>query len=195
MNQESISPYQLKQFLKHLCLVSKHYHARDIAHGLVQSDLEKINASKKEIGKLRANIASLMRTHEDVSLLGKTRKMYPEHLARMNVMGARMERLERENSHLRSENRRVHDLIDEIISAHKTVRRTKTTVDEKVRSIEKNVNRSFRDIIKKELTHQILVTEREYKRLAGSKTVHPARMENILERLKESKKRLRSIKS
>ena len=196
-----ISSHQLKRFVRHLSLVTKHYYERENAKKNLDSQLNKIKKTSnldKDIELLNQKINLLLEKETKVAELGLNKKMPSSIQKKIALLEEQLELTETERDKLTKENidlRKNIGSLSKLKSSIENVDETKEKKDEIVRDLESNVDRKYREFLLRELSQKISLLESNYKRISKDKSISPSRLYKIEEKLKVYKAQLKKIKS
>lgn len=200
MIQSTISSHQLKRFVKHLCIVTKHCYEREDARKKLDLHLKKIEKSdnvEKEISGLNKKINLLLEKEAKVARLGIRKRTIPIEIEKkIHLLEKKVSLIQADRDKLGKENDSLKEAIESIKHLRKTahaIEEKKKETDERVNKIKNRVDKEYRKNMLSELKDKISVLESSYKRISNDKTIHPGRLHKIEEKLKKYKKHLKEL--
>lgn len=200
MIQSTISSHQLKRFVKHLCIVTKHCYEREDARKKLDLHLKKIEKSdnvEKEISGLNKKINLLLEKEAKVARLGIRKRTIPVEIEeKIHLLEKKVSLIQADRDNLSKENDELKEIIGTVEHLKKTtneVEETKRRHHERVNRIKNKVDKEYRKNMLSELKDKISVLESSYKRISNDKTIHPGRLHKIEEKLKKYKKHLKEL--
>ncbi|MBD3164698.1 hypothetical protein GF323_05865 [Candidatus Woesearchaeota archaeon] len=196
--QQQINPFQLKKFMKHLCIVSKRYYDRENSKKNLDSHLDKLKKKglHAEIGKLNSRIDDLLEKEVNVSQLGRDKRMPVSVMKKLRRLEKELDELKSERAGLREENKELKKAVQSMTGlreAIETVHRKKDSVKNKVHKLGNTVEEEHKRKQVEELRDKIVGLEESYNRLKKDRSIHPARLHKIEEKLNQYKKKLKRL--
>ncbi len=198
MNPRQVSPQQLKRFVRHLCRVASHYHNREHARKGVDSQMQKLKkatAADKELIALNDKINKLVEKESAVAELGSMKRAPSSLHYRMRSLEAQLNAAAKERDALTLENKKLREALDSVGDITSHIRDHKEETKKRVQKIESDVDTEYRTFMIDDIKEKIGLLEDQYKVLSKDKTISPARLFKIKEKLNEYKKKVKKLRS
>jgi hypothetical protein len=193
-----LNPERLKKFVKHLCIVAKHYRERQDAKLELGRHIEKIrkSAGKENISILSEKIDSLLEKQAKLAELGLRKKAPPAILSKIQVLESQLASVKAERDRLAFENHELRQAIDSIASKNENLI-GELSSDEVIRlkTIEADIEGRYNSFLISELAQKISILEKNYAKLSKEKGIDKKRLKNIAQKLKKYKEKISQINS
>ena len=200
MEQPKLSSHQLKRFVRHLCIVAKHYHGKENARKSLESQLKKIKKSTDSdinIELLNKKINMLLEKETKVAELGLTKSVPASVLKKIKFLEEQLKLDQEERNKLTSENEKLKNAIDSVSDLKGAVNEfaeRKDVTEDRVKIIEKHVDKEYNEFLINEMEEKIALLESSYKRISRDMSIDPSRIHKIGEKLKSYKEQLKKLK-
>jgi chromosome segregation ATPase len=196
-----LSALQLKKFLRHLCVVTKHYYEKEEARKKLDRKISKIKKnydSDKDILALNKNINMLLEKERKIAQLGVIKKVPDEVKESITILNDQIEFLVAERERLMNHNndlRATLEAIKEMENEQEEEKKPeiKKQVKAKVVTVKKKIQADSRKELIAELHKKISLLESSYKKMSKKKGINKKRLSSIKERIADYKNKLKEI--
>ena len=198
---QKISSHQLKRFVRHLSVVTKHYYEREKAKKSFDSHLNKMKKSTdidKDISLLNKKINILLEKESRVAELGIDKKLPPSAKKKIALLQEQLVITQTERDAAVTENESLKKSVEslsDLKEAMNHIDETKEKTEKRVGEIESKVDNKYREHILNELKEKISLLESNYKQISKDNSINPARLYRVEEKIKSYKEKLRKIRA
>lgn len=169
-----ISSHKLKKFVKHLCIVTRHYYGREEARRELKLHF-KNKKSANDIELLNRKINLLLDKETKVAELGLNKNIPVSVQKKIRFLESQLALMGQERDQLLAENEELKEALDTLSNNAGTT---------------EQVDRKYRQQLIRELSEKISLLESSYNKIVNDSSIHPGRLEGIKERIESYKSQL-----
>jgi len=192
-----VNPYQLKKFVKHVCIVTKKFYDHELARKGVYQHLEKIkdkHSQDKDIAVLNQKINDLLEKQAAVTEVGLSTRVPVSIIEKIQLLQKQLNLAQNDVSALTVKNQELKKALDAISYLQESIGDTsegKDEIERNVQKVEDKVDTEYRHFLRSELDKKISFLESSLKKLSKNEKIRPSKIKELSRKLEYYKKQLK----